>query len=651
MVKNEKKVVEPDKTQPKAPKSNLYTMPGALRILLSLLFMIVMSVIFTWFIEYRHRMCDEAATWTWISSHMLVFWYNCVLMFFILAFIVALFWRTFFGTGVTFALISIITYISMEKYKVRQAPLMPEDLQMVGNVGEVASFVDPWGIVRLVLGAMFILAGSGLLEHYVRKFFGREPKALPWWQRHSLIPRTAFALLAAVSLLMATDFMVHHRQDGDQEVAWLNTSFIIWGPTENYKQNGFLMGFFYNLGRLELEEPEDYSAERIAQIRDDYEAIQAADAGRKDLSAVVDNLIVILDETFYDPELLTKLYPHDGGDPLPNLRKVFQNNPSGYMYSPEYGGGTANIEFEVLTGLSNYWANSTQYINTIPKLPSLQSVASWALESGFDTTALHAYDGSVYKRDIVYPKIGYEKFIDAKKMTHHEHENNVGQMSDSAVYKEILDILRDNSSKQMIGAVTMQNHAPYEGANYPKLDYNLTGMYGTAELAASYQSLHYADEYLGDFLKELDKLDERTVVLWFGDHTAGIINAYITSDKKNDRDLAHLTPYFVYANFDLESEFTAAEIKKLNQEFKLDITTKNVDLPTTTPNCLSNTLYNLLEVKKPTLMYVLDEICTETPILARKYFEDNTPKAYKALEDYELINYDLLSGNRYWAND
>lgn len=654
MVKKEKLASEPDKTQPKPPKNNPinpHTMPGALRILLSLLFMTVMAVVFTWFMEYRHRMCDEAATWQWLTAWPLVFAYNCVLMFLILAFIVALFWRTFFGTGVTFALLSILTYISMEKYKVRQAPLMPEDFQMVGNAGEVAGFVEVWGIVRLVLGVIFVLIGSGMLEHYVRKFLGREPKALPWWQRHSLIPRTACALLAAVGLLMTTDFAVHHKQDGDQYVPWLNTSFISWGPTENYKQNGFLLGFFYNLGRLELDEPEDYSAERIAEIKATYTQLQNADTGRKELSDVVDNIIVILDETFYDPELLSKLYPHVGGDPLPNLRKVFQENPSGYMYSPEYGGGTANIEFEVFTGLSNYWANSTQYINTIPKLPSLQSVASWALESGFNTTAVHAYDGSVYKRDIVYPKIGFEKFIDMYKMTHQEYENGVGQMSDSAVYKEILDILRENTGKQMIGAVTMQNHTPYDGANYPQLDYKITSEYGTSEIESSFQSLHYADEYLGDFLKELDKLDEKTVVLWFGDHAAGIINAYITSIRKYERDLAHLTPYFVYANFDIESEFTTAEVKKLNEKYQLNITSQNVDLPTTTPNCLGNTLYNLLEVKKPTLMYVLDEVCDKTPILARKYFEENVPAAYTALQDYELINYDLLSGNRYWAND
>lgn len=629
-----------------------HTMPACLRVLLSVIFLVAMSVLFTWFIEYRHRMGDTAAAWEWATSHALVFWYNCVLMFLILSLIVSIFWRTFLGTGVTFALISIVTYISMEKYKARQAPLLPEDFQMAANVGEVAGFVDIWGIVRLVLGVIFILIGSALLEYYVRRALGREAKTLPWWQRWSIIPRITFTLLSAVGLLMTTDFIIHHQQHGDDEIDWLDTSFIGWGQTENYRENGFLIGFIYNLGRLEMAEPEDYSQEKIADIKATYNQKKDSDTGRKSLGDVVDNLIIILDETFYDPELLTELYPHSGGDPLPNLRKVFAEYPSGYMYSPEYGGGTANVEFEVFTGLSNYWANSTQYINTVAKLPSLASAASWALGNGFSTTAIHAFDGSVYKRNIVYPKIGFEEFIDANKMDYHEYENGIGQMSDSAVYKQILDVINDGAEKHMVGVATMQNHTPYDGAHYPQLDYQMTGYFKNEQLENSIQSLHYADEYLGDFLEELDKLDEKTVVLWFGDHASGIINAYITSEKKTERDLAHLTPYFIYANFDIENELsTINEVKKQNQELKLNITTKNVDLPTTTPNCLTNTMYNLLKIEKPTLMYVLDEVCETSPILALAYLEEEAPEDTPALKAYELINYDLLSGKRYWAED
>lgn len=632
--------------------SKKITMPSYLRVLLTIVFLIPISVLFTWFIEYRWRGADANAAWNFMTTSPLVFSYNCVLVFLMTSIIVALCWRTFFGTGLTFALISIVTYISMEKYKVRQAPLLPEDFQMVGNVGEVAGFVDAWGIVRLVIGVGFILLGSGILEHYVRKFIGRDTSGMPLWQRWSLIPRVTLSLLAMVALLLTSEFAVHHGQQNNENIDWLDTDFVAWGQNENYAKNGFVIGFFYNLGRLEMLPPEDYSAEKIASIKATYEALKAADTKRARIDQTVDNIIVILDETFYDSELLTGLYPHSGGDPLPNLHEIFEDYSSGYMYSPEYGGGTANIEFEVFTGLSNYWANSMQYINSVPKLPNLDSVAKWSLDSGYNTTAIHGFDGSVYKRNIVYPKMGFEEFIDVYKIKYQEYENEVGKMSDSAVYKEVLDIIKSDDDKHMVGVVTMQNHAPYDSAQYTKLDYKMTGYFKNRELEHSYQSIHYADEYLGDFLEELDKLEEKTVVLWFGDHAAGIINAYITSGKKNERDLAHLTPYFIYTNFDLENKlFTEQEVRKLNQAAKLDITTEGVDLPTTTPNCLLNTMYNLLDVEKPTLMYVLDEVCETSPILARPYFEGTKPKNTEALKAYELINYDLLSGERYWAEN
>lgn len=626
------------------------TMPGCLRVLLSVIFLAVVSVLFTWFIEVRHRMNDVGATWEWIISNPLVFWYSCVILFLILSFIVSVCWRTFFGTGLTFAIISIITYINMEKYKIRQAPLLPEDFQMAGNLGEVAGFVDVWGIVRLVLGVIFILIGSGMLEYYVRKFVGRDTTAMPWWQRWSLIPRVTFALLSAATLMMVTNFIVHHKQTGDQYVKIMDTDFISWNQAGNYQKNGFLIGFFYNLGGLEMEQPDDYSDSRIDEIYTKYNAIKTADdATRQDLGDAAYNIIVILDETFYDPELLSKYYPHAGGDPLPNLHKLFEEYPSGYMYSPEYGGGTANVEFEVFTGLSNYWANSIQYINTVPKLPSLDSIANWALENNFQTTAIHGFDGSVYKRNIVYPKIGFEEFIDVYKMKYNELENGQGYISDSSVYKQILDILNSSDDRQMIGASTMQNHTPYDSAGYTKLDYKITGEFPNEILEHSFQSLHSADQYLGDFIKELDKLDEKTVVLWFGDHAAGILGAYTTSPDKVDTDLAHITPYFVYANFDLDNDlFTESEIKQQYAQQKLEIKADNVDLPTTTPNCLTNTLYNLIEAKKPTLMYLLDEVCATEPILARTYLENRSPIDNDIMRAYELVNYDILSGKHYW---
>lgn len=639
------------KTCDSAPK---HTMPTVLRVLLSAVFLFAMSIIFAWFIEVRRASGDFDDAWSFITSHYLIFWYSVVIIFFLLAVLSAILWRPFLSTGFFFGFISAVTYAHIQKFKYREAPLLPEDFLMADQAGGLMQFIDPWEITRLVLGIILVIIGSGLLDHYMKKIIGNNSAKSPWWQRYALVPRMTFTIVALVGLMLSTDFLLHRENPGNSaesdnpKVEWLDTEFTGWDQSYNYKCNGFILGFLYNLGQLEMKEPEGYNEKRILEIAKKYETIKEADTKREPLNEIVDNVIVILDETFYDPELLDKYYGHTGGDPLPNLHALFEDYPSGYMYSPEYGGGTANVEFEVFTSLSNFWSGRLQYINSVPKLPSIMSVASWAKGFDFDTDAIHVYDGTMYKRYIVYPKMGYDNFIDEDEIENPERENGVGYINDRTVYREILSLLQNNDGKQMVGAVTMQNHATYSSAGYSDLEY----ITNHPELSHSFQSLHYADQYLGEFLEALDQLDERTVVLWFGDHAAGVLDAYAKSDTKSERDLAQLTPYFVYANFEVKSPFTVQEVAEINQALGFDFPTRGVNLPTTTPNCLANTMYNVMQAEKPVLQYLLDVVCEESPILARKYYDvsDDSPAKIDTatLQEYELVNYDVLSGEYYW---
>lgn len=625
-----------------------WTMPIWLRIMASFLLLAGLSIVFTWFVLWRANLCDAEVVNEFIGEKPRLFTYSCLIIFAIMATLSAVTWRPFLSIGVSFVAFSIISYIQMEKVRLRGVPLLPEDFLLAGNAGEVAQFADEESIIRLVLGSVFIIVGSALLEHCARRVIGRNTHKGAWWERYSLIPHVTFSLVALAMLAMVTTPILE-RKNYD----WLKdeASFVEWNQTENYINNGFIIGFLYNLGKLEVKQPDDYSENRMREIAEKYRAIRAADVERVPLTEIADNVIVVLDESFYDPSLLTEHYKYSGGDITPNLHKIFREYPSGYMYSTEYGGGTANIEFAVLTGLSNYWAPGiVPYVNSIPKLTSRMNAASWAKDYGFDTTAIHSYDGSMYKRNLVYDRFGIETFLDKDKMKNQEHDYSSIYINDRSVFSEILDLLESNDESQMIMAVTMMNHVPYDSAGYPTLDYRLRGE-GNRTLEANFQSLHYADKYLGEFIEELDNLDERTVVLWFGDHAAGLLDEYAKSDDKEKRDLAQLTPYFIYANFDIESLWTAKQVATLNKELGFTYPTKGVDLPTTTPNCLLNTMYNVLGVEKPALFYLVDEVCEETPILMSKYFAGNTPEMTEALLEYQLVNYDVLSGKHYWDGE
>lgn len=626
-----------------------HTMPAVLRILCSILLLAGMSVVFAWFLLWRQNMGDFGETLEFINEKPSLFAYSGLVIFMLMAVVAAATWRPCLTVGLTFALLSVVTYINMQKTELRNAPLLPEDLLLADQAGDIMQFVDIWSIVRLVAGIVLVLIGTSLLERCVRKVIGRETKRLAWWDRWALVPRAALTMAALAGLVSVTAPIVRRK-----EPEWLTEELAIqdWNQTATYKDNGFLIGFLYNMGALNAPEPDGYSEGAMKEIAQRYRAMKEADDERLELDEVVDNLIVILDETFYDPALLTKYYAQAGGDVTPNLHAIFRDYPSGYMYSPEYGGNTANVEFEVFTSLSNYWARTFPYVHAISKSNGVLAVPDWTKNFGFDTLAIHAYDGNMYKRNIVYPKIGFNDFIDEERMEFKEHEYFSSYINDRSVFQEILRALKDSSDPMMVGAVTMQNHMPYDSALYPSLDFPLYNVEHVM-LENSFQSLHAADAYIGEFLEELDQLDEKTVVLWFGDHAAGLLDAYVDSEDKDDRDTAHLTPYFIYANFEIESEFTEAEVRELNAElgFEFPRRLRGIDLPVTTPNCLQNTLYDVLGVEKPSLLYLVDAVCESTPILAASYVAGEALEETQALKDYELTNYDVLGGKHYWDGE
>lgn len=648
---DDKTTVEPlaEETEAKKKSSldkrHKHTMPAVFRVLFSVLLMAFFSVIFTWFVFWEQNIRDADLANEFIQTHQAIATYSCLVIFLAMAVVAAITWRPLFTVGLSFAAISVVMFIHMQKFELRAAPLLPEDFQLADSVGDLADFVDGDAIARLVWGVVFVLAGSILLEYCARKVCGRDRSKLAWWDKFSLIPRVTWSLVAITVLVLVTKPVIDH-----EEIDWVpGIKYTTWNQTENYEDNGFVIGFLYNMAHVSTQPPEEYSEESLQKIAEKYRAIKAADDEREPLDEIVDNVVFIMNESFYDPVLIAKYYPYSGGDVTPNLHNIFRNYPSGYMYSPEYGGNTANVEFEGQTGLSNFWAMTVPYVNSLTKVDNVLAIASWAKGFGFDTTAIHAYDGTMYKRYLVYPKFGYDEFIDEDEMSWTEKDYSSPYYNDRSIYNEIFDVLEDADGPQLVTAITMQNHAPYNGAQYPVLEFKQRDPNDPNAWAmeASFQSLHTSDEYLREFLDKIDELDEKTVVIWFGDHAMGAMDKYIRSEDADDRNIAHFTPYFIYANFDIESGYTVSETTKLNAELGFEFPTRGIDLPTVTPNCLLNTMYNILGAEKPALFYLLDTVCEESPVLARAYYGDEIDMT-EALKEYELVNYDVLSGKHYW---
>lgn len=512
---------------------------------------------------------------------------------------------------------------------------------LAGEATSLAKFIDVWGMVALVLGVILTWVLGAILQKWFGKYLKLEratKSEQSFIKKHALISRGILLALSVMVFLGATDFVRNHKGQRYEDITWLNSQLVAWNQVRNYNYNGFVLGFLYNWQKFKLTEPADYSEERVGEIRDTYEKLaKQKNKNRLDLSEEAIDVVVILNESFFDPavefqgESFENYYPHEGGEILPTLRYVQANYPSGYMYSTDYGGGTANIEFEVLTGMTNYFTNTVPYTDLIPRAGSVDSLASYLNTQGYASTAIHPFNGSMYKRNIVLEKFGFSNFITELEMDYTDKEGSAEYINDRSAYRQTLDVL-GQEGKQFVTLITMQNHLPYNHDIYEETDFSVTSDNlddgKKQEIAVYYQMLHNSDKYLGEFIQALDASDKKTAVLFFGDHSAGIFELTNGHEDKKVRDLSRLTPYFVYTNFETEKQ----------------------ELPMTTPNCLSNTLLDVIGAQKPKINYLLDAICAEAPILTNTWLDEAGAVDSEALKNYEMIIYDVLGGKKYWQN-
>lgn len=605
--------------------------------------LVLFSFVLVWFLQYRAFLNRVDMAWGFIEYRPRVFIFTGFLVLLLLLFLTGVTGRPLTSIGILFAVVIVVTYIHINKMTARGFPLLPEDFFLASEGASLAKFIDFWMLIRTILAAILAVGLFAYFEREMRRKFNIK-KADFGSLKTRILVRIALIVVAIGIFIPATDFIRNHKGMRREDVEWLDAQFVAWNQVENYERNGFIIGFLYNLSSLKLERPEGYSEERIREIREELRLIAESRQNLKNLAKAKVNIVVVLNESFYDPEIIREHYPYDGGEILPNLRKIQLRYPHGMMYSTDYGGGTANIEFEVLTGMTNYFTNSVPYTDILPKKGATPSLASYFKDLGFETTAIHPFNGSMYKRDIVLKNFGFERFITQNEMRHTEREGNGEYIKDSEAYAEVLDILREGEGNQFVTLITMQNHMPYNEWNYETRDFvslrEDLPEEQRSKIETYYQTIHESDKYLGEFVAALDELDEPTVMLFFGDHSAGLFNDVALSPDPEVRNLSRMTPYFMYFN------------QRVLMPWMLSSTDIDdrmmMNLPMTTPNCLGNALFTQLGAKRPDFYFLVEKVCAETPILSRFYFGDRTPEMTPTLKNYELVNYDILGGERYF---
>lgn len=316
-----------------------------------------------------------------------------------------------------------------------------------------------------------------------------------------------------------------------------------------YKNYGFaycLSNSFIDTG---IDEPDNYSKETVDTINEN-----AISALKNDKTAEKHpNVIFLQMESFFDANYINNLYY--SRNPVPNFEKMKSEGITGFLNVPSFSAGTANTEFEILTGMCLQYFGAGEYpYKTILLEKTCESLANNLRQLDYATTAIHNNRASFYGRNEVFPNLGFDTFISKEYMMGLEY-TPVSWVKDKVLTKEIMGTLKSTDKTDFIYTISVQGHGKYPNAFTGKEDYSVYvyGDGGEERLAGfSYLINQYyeMDQFLGDLVAELKDYKEDTVLVVYGDHLPGL--DFQESDLENEN--LFQTEYVIWSNFGLDGE-------------------------------------------------------------------------------------------------
>ena len=354
-----------------------------------------------------------------------------------------------------------------------------------------------------------------------------------------------------------------------------------WRPLESYYRQGFLPSFISGAQTIKPSKPEDYSVsgakKLISEYADEYDSNSQTGGfstarleAEKQFDEEKPTVIAIMNETFSDLSIYQNMHANYQG---PTYFKSIDDCLSrGRLYVSAYGGGTANTEFEFLTGNSMAYLGSGVYPYTTYDLTDTENLASQFKSLGYYTTAMHPNHGTNWNRENVYKDFGFDQFLTINDFE--GAETLRGMVTDKSTYDKILELLDTNSDPQFIFDVTMQNHSGYDTGLIPydkQVSLNIDGELNSN--VNEYVSLiQQSDEALEYFLGKLSKLDRKVVVVFWGDHQPFFPDTYNNRWFTNEDDATHQerlwqTNYIIWANYDVAGNSQTSHEEDLSSNY------------------------------------------------------------------------------------
>lgn len=551
----------------------------------SLLFHVILACFLNLVIEAisRHSLFEA---WDYMTGTPMVFLYNAFMIFITFS-IVYLFRRRVFVRILISVFWLILGVANGYMLLKRVTPFNAQDLKVAKDgLSLINNYFNGFELVILIIGIVSVVIWVVSMWKRGGQFEGKVHHV--WALLGIIVCFAAYGLfsnLAVEKRVVSTYFG--------------NIAFA-------YEDYGFPYCFMASVFNTGINEPNDYNKKTIERISNNGE-IAKNETGRTEEE--LPNIIFIQLESYFDvadAEFFTT-----SEDASPNLHAMYKNYSSGYFKVPSVGAGTANTEFEVLTGMNLRYFGPGEYpYKTVLKNQTAESAATALAALGYGSHALHNNGGNFYSRANVFNNIGFDSFTSKEFMNILQTTEN-GWAKDDILIQHIIDAMDTTEQQDFVFGVSVQGHGDYPEEQIienPKIKVEGIEDEGLKNKWEYYVNQVYEmDQFAGNLVKAIEERGEPTVVVFYGDHlpTMGL--------KAEDLKGRYLynTNYVIWDNIGLKKEDRNIPSYQIMADVfdRLDIH--------------SGTVFNYHQERRKTKNY---------------------------LSDLELLQYDILYGKQYVYN-
>ncbi|MGN1266754.1 MAG: LTA synthase family protein [Dorea sp.] len=464
--------------------------------------------------------------WEFMTGSPLVFLYNAFMIFMTFS-IVYLFKRRIFVRIIVSVFWLIIGIVNGYMLMVRVTPFNAQDLKVASDgLTLITNYFNPFEIILLGIG---LIAVSVWVVSMWRRGGQYEGKVRRVW---GLIIVVASALVYGGLTELAIEKRVVSTYFGNIAFAY-----------EDYGLPYCFMASLFNTG---IDEPNGYSEETILDISDDRSITESEAEGK------LPNIIVIQLESYFDVEEAE--FFTVSSDASPNLRKMYDEYSSGYFKVPSVGAGTANTEFEVLTGMNLRYFGPGEYpYKTTLKTQVCESAATALTSLGYGAHALHNNGGNFYSRSRVFNNIGFDSYTSKEFMNILQLTEN-GWAKDDILIEHIMNAMDSTEQQDFVFGISVQGHGEYPEEQL--IENPTITVDGIEDEALKNKWEYYVnqvyemDKFAGDLVAAVEERNEPTVVVFYGDHlpTMGL------EAKDLKSRYLYNTNYVIWDNIGLEEE-------------------------------------------------------------------------------------------------